>query len=116
MSNLNNACTHCGQVPLDGEECNCPPTCRDRERKAQTEKAAERIDELFVNCEKLNLKPIQNIEAVQHMNDAVQLIVDGKMLSVAFQLSGICKAQISLTSKGKIKVARTETKKYQLEE
>ena len=109
-------CAHCGQATLDGAVCNCPPAERERIIQEQVSKAAERIDELFVNCEKLDLKPIQNIKAVEHMTDAVSLIANGEMLNVSLQITSRCKAQISLTSKGKIKVARTETKKYQLEE
>lgn len=49
-------------------------------------------------------------------NDIAVLIARGYITSAVVNVRGQCRAKISLTSKEKIKVERSETRSYQLEE
>lgn len=67
-------------------------------------------------AEELGFRPINAPEPIQLMNDIAVLIARGYITSAVVNVRGQCRAKISLTSKEKIKVERSETRSYQLEE
>lgn len=124
-------CQYCGQlVSLQrerdsqaaadhaaSEECACYGARREREIQRKIENAQYKIHQLFGSeAEKLGFRPINAPEPIQLMSDIVVLAARGHISSAVLNVRGLCKAKISLTSKEKIKVERSETRSYQLEE
>ncbi|MDR2531478.1 MAG: hypothetical protein LBC82_01370 [Oscillospiraceae bacterium] len=109
-------CSHCGQANLsDPLDCNCPEARREARIQAQIDKARERIKQLFgENAAERGFAPIHSTDTLDLMNDVVTLIANHAIKNATLQITGRCKAKISLTAKGSIKVGRTETTTYQL--
>lgn len=97
--------------------CGCPDAERERRISEQIENAQDRIQQLFgQGAENLDFEPFNDGELIELMNNTVSLIAKGIIKAASVQITGECRAKISLTAKDKIKVERTETMKYQLEE
>lgn len=124
-------CRYCGQlVNLErergsqeaadiaaSEECSCFDARAERAIRRQIENAQDRIQKIFGSeAEELGFQPIAAPEPLQLMNDIAVLVARGYISSAVVNVRGQCKAKISLTSKEKIKVERSETRSYQLEE
>ena len=113
-------CRYCGQVVnLDYEEetqaeadiaasekCECYDARHERNlRKIFRDDAA-----------KLGFSPIAAEEPLQLLNAIAEQTARGFITSATINVRGLCKAKITITTKEKIKVERSETKTYQLEE
>ena len=124
-------CRYCGQVVslererdtqeaadiAASEECSCYDARAERSVRRQIENAQDRIQKIFGSeAEELGFRPINAPEPVQLLNDIAVLIARGYITSAVVNVRGQCRAKISLTSKEKIKVERSETRSYQLEE
>lgn len=124
-------CRYCGQlVNLErergsqeaadiaaSEECSCFDARAERAIRRQIENAQDRIQKIFGSeAEELGFQPIAAPEPLKLMNDIAVLVARGYISSAVVNVRGQCKAKISLTSKEKIKVERSETRSYQLEE
>lgn len=122
------ACRYCGQLQEVGphptqaaadetasEVCSCPGAKRERRVREQTEDAQEKISRIFgEEAESLGFRAAPE-ESVALLNLTVGLIARGFISSVNMNLLGLCKAKLSVTSKGKIKVSRSETRSFDLE-
>ena len=98
------------------EVCNCPTARQERRVHEQVADACERVQRLFGDdAESLGFKPIPD-EAVGLLENVVEMIARGPISSASLNVRGRCKAKFSVTSKGKIKVSRSETRSCDLED
>lgn len=123
------ACQYCGQLQEVGphpsqaaadetatEVCSCPSARTARRVMEQIEDARDRVNRLFgEGAEDLGFKPIAGDGAIDLLEKVVELIARGPISSAAINIRGQCKAKFSITSKGKIKVSRSETRSCDLE-
>ena len=115
------ACMFCGQImaikmPLDATDeekdkeasyrCNCEGGQAYAKSVDRITMARKRVVNLFGPCAEDT--PLSNT-AVDIMLDCVEAIERGAMGSVAFSFDNGCKAKINKTTKGTIKVSRTDT-------
>lgn len=122
------ACRYCGQLQEVGphptqaaadetasEVCSCPGAKRERRVREQTEDAQEKTSRIFgEEAESLGFRAAPE-ETVALLNLTVGLIARGFISSANMNLLGLCRAKLSVTSKGKIKVSRSETRSFDLE-
>lgn len=122
------ACRYCGQLQEVGphptqaaadetasEVCSCAGAKRERRVREQTEDAQEKISRIFgEEAESLGFRAAPE-ETVGLLNLTVGLIARGFISSANMNLLGLCRAKLSVTSKGKIKVSRSETRSFDLE-
>lgn len=124
-------CRYCGQVVnLDYEEetqaeadiaasekCECYDARHERNLRKQITAAQNRIRKIFGDdAAKLGFAPIAAEEPPQLLNAIAEQTARGFITSATINVRGLCKAKITMTTKEKIKVERSETKTYQLEE
>jgi len=123
------ACRYCGQMQEVGphpsqaaaddtasDVCNCPTARIERRITEQAEDARDRVRRLFgEECAELGFKPIEATGPVDLLGQVVELIARGLISSANINIRGQCKAKLCLTTKGKIKVSRSETRSYDLE-
>ncbi len=123
------ACRYCGQLQEVGphpsqaaadetatEVCSCPSARTARRIAEQIEDAQSRVNRLFgEGAEDLGFKPIAGDGAIELLERVVELIARGPISSASLNIRGQCKAKFSITSKGKIKVSRSETRSCDLE-
>ena len=123
------ACRYCGQLQEVGphpsqaaadetatEVCSCPSARTARRIAEQIEDAQNRVNRLFgEGAEDLGFKPIAGDGAIELLERVVELIARGPISSASLNIRGQCKAKFSITSKGKIKVSRSETRSCDLE-
>lgn len=129
MAVTRGVCRYCGQIQEVGphpsqaaadetasEVCNCPTARQERRVLEQVEDACERVQRLFGDeAESLGFKPVPD-EAVGLLEKVVEMIARGPISSASLNVRGRCKAKFSITSKGKIKVSRSETRSCDLED
>lgn len=122
-------CRYCGQLQEVGphpsqaaadetatEVCSCPSARTARRIAEQIEDAQSRVNRLFgEGAEDLGFKPIAGDGAIELLERVVELIARGPISSASLNIRGQCKAKFSITSKGKIKVSRSETRSCDLE-
>lgn len=114
-------CIYCGQIrTVEVEEgitdravdievtkwCNCHDASKEREKLERMEAAQANVDKLFES---------NSTEVKEFLKAAVVLIGERRAGKISVELGGKVKAQISKTSKGNIKVERTESKKEAVE-
>lgn len=125
-------CHFCGQAILidcltttpqeerDAEaswQCDCPQACTQREIQQKIENANARIDQLFgPEAEELGFKEVKDRDTIRQLQEMVAAVAHGKIRGGSLDIGWSTKAKISMSSKGKINVERTETSKYKLEE
>lgn len=123
------ACKYCNQLQEVGphpsqaaadetatEVCSCPSARTARRIAEQIEDAQNRVNRLFgEGAEDLGFKPIAGDGAIELLERVVELIARGPISSASLNIRGQCKAKFSITSKGKIKVSRSETRSCDLE-
>lgn len=123
------ACKYCGQLQEVGphpsqaaadetatEVCSCTRARTARRIAEQIEDARDRVNRLFGDgAEDLGFKPIAGDGALALLENVVELIAKGPISSATINVRGQCKAKFSITSKGKIKVSRSETRSCDLE-
>ena len=98
------------------EVCSCPSARTDRRIAEQIEDAQSHVNRLFgEGAEDLGFKPIAGDGAIELLERVVELIARGPISSASLNIRGQCKAKFSITSKGKIKVSRSETRSCDLE-
>ena len=86
--------------------------CASRSRRRKT--AFARFSGTML--QKLGFAPIAAEEPLQLLNAIAEQTERGFITSATINVRGLCKAKITMTTKEKIKVERSETKTYQLEE
>ena len=123
------ACKYCGQLQEVGphpsqaaadetatEVCSCPSARTARRTAEQIEDARDRVNRLFgERAEDLGFKPIAGDGTIELLERVVELIARGPISSASLNIRGQCKAKFSITSKGKNKVSRSETRSCDLE-
>lgn len=117
------ACRFCGQLKkvetmvgwthdqcdeLATETCGCIDSCTYARKKGQKERAHMKINMLFVDTK--DNEPLDQA-AVELVREAAELVAEGKIKSCMLDNGNGCKAKLSITSKGNIKVERTDTEK-----
>ena len=115
------ACRFCGQIRMlhtmgmmkeellneaATQLCDCPEADKYARHLRKKEKAYERIRSIYHDMP----EDIQEL-----MGAAVDLMLEDRMEKVTLHITGKLKAQISMTSKGNIKIDRTETRKSSTE-
>ncbi len=110
---------HASQKAADetaSEVCSCPEARIERRVTEQIADAHDRVERLFgESAEALGFKPIAEKGPIQLLDNVVEMIARRLISSATVQIRGQCKAKVSLTTKGKIKVARSETRSCDLE-
>ncbi len=124
-------CQYCGQLLNVGEGllsqaaadreaeevCKCPNAVSERRIIEKADAARLRIHELFgERADTHGFQPIDDNSAIILLEHTVDLIARRVISSSTMQIRGYCKAKISYTTKGNIKVERHETRSCQLEE
>lgn len=124
------ACRFCGQViTLDVPEiteeaadraatslCSCREATVERETLEQVQKAQENITKIFGSgAAECGFSPIEDSDALKVLREIAAQVVKGKFFSAAINLGG-SKAKIGLASSGKVKITRSKTTSYQLED
>lgn len=114
-------CIYCGQIGtvevedntpdevVDKEvtiNCSCTSAKVARDRKKKQAKAQENVEELFAN---------HSEDVREFLKAAVVLIGENMVDKISVDTGRKVKAQITKTSKGNIKVERTETRKMAVE-
>ena len=105
-----NICEFCGQVLLDGKDCNCPSATEEREIRQKIKSAKAAIERIFTDD---GIAP-PSAEAINYMKWCVDLIARGFINKSSILLPGAVKANISIKN-GVIKVERVETIKDSVE-
>lgn len=123
-------CRFCGQsVALDreyetedaaniaaSETCDCPGAKTERATQKQIEAGEHRVRQVFGDeAERLGFRPVDSPEPIELMDKVVALIARGFISSATINIRGHGRAKLSITSKEKIKVERSETRSFQLE-
>ena len=124
------ACKYCGQTAELGqaydtqeaadeaasELCECTSATIARRRAAQVEDAKDRVRQLFgERAEELGFVPLADAPAVELLEQIAALIATGPISSATINVRGRCKAKLTVSTKGKIKVSRSEVKSCDLE-
>lgn len=129
MAVTTGACRYCGQIQEVGPTRPRPPQTTRRRRFATARLHGKNV--AYMNrwrtlasvCNvfsattprSLGFKPIPD-EAVGLLENVVEMIARGPISSASLNVRGRCKAKFSVTSKGKIKVSRSETRSCDLED
>ncbi|MCL2563577.1 MAG: hypothetical protein FWE08_06040 [Oscillospiraceae bacterium] len=122
-------CRFCGQLVEVGLQpgtvaadaaasikCDCYKAKAERKILAQVESAGDRVNALFgAEAADLEFRPLTERKPIALLHQIVEYVARGHISSAVLQIHGTCKAKVSVTSKGKIKVERSETKTHGLE-
>lgn len=123
-------CKHCGQsitLPeaYDTQEaadaaavemCACPSATIARRKRLQVEAAKDKVRQLFgEGAEELGFRPLAGEGAVELLERTVEMIALGPISSATINVRGQCKAKLTVSTKGKIKVSRSEVNSCDLE-
>lgn len=123
-------CKHCGQsIALPeaydtqedaddaaGEMCSCPSANIARRKRLQVEAAKDKVRQLFgEGAEELGFRPLAGEGAVDLLERTVEMIALGPISSATINVRGQCKAKLTVSTKGKIKVSRSEVNSCDLE-
>lgn len=80
------------------------------------EDAKDRVRQLFgERAEELGFVPLADAPAVELLEQIAALIATGPISSATINVRGRCKAKLTVSTKGKIKVSRSEVKSCDLE-
>ncbi len=118
---IRGVCQYCGQALIvsmsetqaeadikAAEECTCGGATRARRLKERIQNALDGIEKIFGQGSKdADYEPI-GAAALDFLNAAVTLILEGNIESVSVTIPGVCRAKLLLTAKGNIKICRTE--------
>lgn len=122
------ACRFCGQVitlnhPEPSEEaadraatslCACREATAERDSLERVEKAQENITQIFGSgAAECGFTPIEDMEVIAALRIVAAQVAKGGVFSAALNL-GSCKAKIA-NSGGKVKIIRSKTTSFQLE-
>lgn len=125
---IRGACRFCGQMKIvpwsmtqeeaddkATEACDCDDAAWDRKLKEQIRKAKEALNSVFgPGAADYGQKPV-GARAMAFLQEAVSVMAEGYIDNVSVDLMGACRAKLTLTGKGSIKVKRTETTVRSLE-
>ncbi|NMA36755.1 MAG: hypothetical protein GX942_00455 [Papillibacter sp.] len=81
---------------------------REREIKCRIQRAEELLDELFADgAEAIGFMPLKDVH-LSMIRDAINAVTHGYMRKVTYEIPRVCKAEVSMNSKGIIEIKRTE--------
>lgn len=96
--------------------CKCTQAANESEKEIETEKAKERIEQLFgENAIEMGFDSVLEQEINDLLNKIIELISNNYMRGATIEIDGSTKAKISISSKGKINIERIQAIKYKLE-
>ena len=99
-------CKYCGQILMDGAECDCPEATREREAEIRA-----RAD---IRGESGEQSP--GAESCRDvLKETAGQIARLEIAAATFSLPNGTKAKLSLSSKGGVKIERAETRKNVME-
>lgn len=104
-------CEFCGQVILDGRECNCSMAVADRKKRKKIEEAEQLLYETFADDGESYIPT----DTVEILKSCLPRIAAEDFKKVTIQLDGGIKASVKLNSNGKIEVERIDTLKVKNE-
>ena len=104
---MENICKFCGQVLLDGRDCNCPAAKEERELERKIANAKKAVNEIFLSADEESTVPPSQ-ETIQLMRKCVEFVAYDHIAKVSIVLPGAVKATISKKGSA-IKVERAET-------
>lgn len=119
-------CQYCGQLVTLSHEyedetvanraasqiCRCPEAAQERLSTEAAQDADEKIDSLFGSgAGKRGTDPIYDEEALLLLKDAARLVAVGSIGKATFKVDDYT-VNITITSKGRMKITRKETKTY----
>lgn len=129
MTYTTGVCPYCGQLANIGSEvetqeeatelaievCTCAGARHERETVDKIEAAFDRIDDLFgEDATRYGFQPLTKPEPIEVLKQIAVLVARGSLSSAGLSVTGQCRAKIGLTSKGEIKVERSEARSCQL--
>lgn len=98
------------------KQCDCVQAKIEREKELEIERAKERIEQLFGSgAEEMGFEPIPEAEIHHLMNTVVQLIANRVIRGTTIEINSETKAKLTVSSKGKINIERSQAIKYKLE-
>lgn len=102
-----NICEFCGQVLLDGRDCDCYAATKKRETEKKIEDAKQNIQDIFVNTVSDEVVPPGD-EALDLLGKCVEAVAYEHITKASIVLPGGVKANLSKKNTA-IKVERVET-------
>ena len=105
-------CKYCGQILMDGAECDCPEATREREAEIRARAARNAIDDIF--GESGEQSPVTE-SCRDVLKETAGQIARFEIAAATFSLPNGTKAKLSLSSKGGAKIERAETRKNVME-
>lgn len=105
-------CKYCGQILMDGAECSCPEATREREAEIRATAAKTAIDDIFGESGDGNTVSQSCLDVLK---ETAGLIARFEISAAAFFLPNGMRAKLSLSSKGGVKIERSETRKNVME-
>lgn len=95
------------------EHCNCSRAENERRIQRQISNANSRVCEVFgEGAEAHGFRPVADQSIFNILENCIELVARRQLSSSTLQIRGFCKANISLTAKGEIAIARSETRAY----
>ena len=122
-------CKYCGQIcdakaetqaeanAIASADCDCLQARQERELKRRIESAEEKLDELCgENCEKYGFEPIDDEHTIDFIKKIINHVARSDINSAAVSILGGIRIAVKKGSKGTLKVSRSESRSYELEE
>ena len=122
-------CKYCGQIcdakaetqaeanAIASADCDCLQARQERELKRRIESAEEKLDELCgENCEKYGFEPIDDERTIDFIKKIINHVARSDINSAAVSILGGIRIAVKKGSKGTLKVSRSESRSYELEE
>lgn len=95
------------------EHCGCSRAENERRIQRQISNANSRVYEVFgEGAEAHGFRPVADQSIFNILENCIELVARRLLSSATLQIRGYCKATISLTSKGEIVIARSETRAF----
>lgn len=98
------------------KECECTQAKMEREMEQEIQRAKERIIQLFGDESiEMGFEPIPEKRVHSILNTVVELISNKIIRGATIEIDSETKAKLTVSSKGKINIERTQAIKYKLE-
>ena len=126
---MTGTCKYCGQIcateektqaeanTYAAENCDCLKAREERELKRRIDSAQDRLEELCgEDCEKYGFEPIDDERTIDFIKKIINHVARSDINSAAISILGGIRIAVKKGSKGTLKVSRSESRSYELEE